>query len=967
MVLRKLSPVPAALALVLAVRCGGITQPELPPPAITSFTAAKSLIGAGDSTTLTAQFTGGAGVINQGVGPVVAGLPVTVQPPVSTTYTLVVSAASAPPAQSQVTVTVAPAPTEPVIQPPATVGPGQTGLTASVTPQAGCTYQWSLDPEGGTITAGANEPTVTFDTAAFGVLTLSCTVTNAAGKSATSTPLSFPLGGPEATSFSADPPTLTEGGSSVLAFGFSGGTAVLSSPGAPDQTLSPGETSLEVTPAATTTYTLTVTAGNGESTSLEAMVTVVPLPVIQQFSAGAAIIGTGTSTQLTAVFQAGPGATATVDNGVGAVDSQASVPTGTLERTTVFTLTVTNAAGKEATAQAKVWVGSLAALAGVPSGEGSADGTAARFVDPTGVAQDSAGHFLVADTHSHTIRRIDPTGTVSTLAGEEGEPGSADGQGDEARFNLPMGVAVDPSGNLVVADSGNGSIRLVTPGGAVSTLATGLNNPTAVALGQDANGNNLVYVADTGSSTIRRVPTDGSAVSILAGQADNPGSQDGPPAQAQFNAPAGLALDSQAEPPALYVADAGNNSIRVVSLDDDSVTTLDDSAAGFRNPQGLALDAVNGVLYVADTGNSAVCRITLDDASVALLAGTPGDPGSGNAPARFNLPQGVALAANGNLVVADTGNATVRAIAPDGTVSTLSGQAGSEGSSNGPSGEFRRPRGLVLNPANGTLYVADQGNAAIRQVAPTGMVSTLASAPFNSPAGLALDGQGNVLVADAGANTVLRITPEGLVSLLAGQDGASGMADSTGEGPAGALFNRPVALAVDGAGNVLVADQGNHAIRRIQPDGTVSTLSEAFVAPAAVALAADGSTIYLADPGNATVMTLVDGQVSALAGMAGRPGSADGTGTAAQLDAPSAIALDASGNLFVTCNGSSTICEITPAGVVTTVVGTPGSSGSAPGPLPAEIPPPWGIAVDPVTGNIYTTIDDAIMKVDFTQ
>ena len=193
-------------------------------------------------------------------------------------------------------------------------------------------------------------------------------------------------------------------------------------------------------------------------------------------------------------------------------------------------------------------------FAGSPTVSGSDDGVAdaARFYLPRGVAVDNAGNVYVADTSNHAIRKI--TGVVSTLAGLVGNPGGADGTGSAARFNQPRGVAVDNSGNVYVADIANNTIRKITPAGAVSTLAglagnpgsadgTGsvarFNNPAGVAL--DNAGN--VYVADTGNHTIRKI-TSGGVVSTLAGLAGNPGSADGTGSAARFIFPVGLAVDS---------------------------------------------------------------------------------------------------------------------------------------------------------------------------------------------------------------------------------------------------------------------------------------------------------------------------------------------------------------------------------------------------------------------------------------
>jgi hypothetical protein len=691
------------LLLALLGACGGYTQPPLPAPAINSFTAAKTVITAGDSTSLTADFVDGAAVIDQGVGPVVDDLPVVVQPAQTTTYTLTDSNAAGDHVSRSVTVVVVAAPAVPVIQPPASVGPGQTGLEASVTAQDGCTYQWTINAAGGVITAGAQSPAVTFSTAAFGVLTLTCTVTNAAGQPAAPATLTLSLGGPNVT-ISANPATITAGESSVLEFSFSGGTGVLSAPGLGDQPIADGATSYTVTPAVTTTYTFTVTDSLGQAFDQPVTVTVVPAPVITQFNAGPGIIGTGATTYLDPVFDGGSGA---VEPGVGAVESQTPAATGTLEHSTTFTLTVTNAAGKTATATTRVLVGSLALLAGVPSGQGAVNGTegAARYNGPAGVVQDASGNLLVADTQNHTIRLISSTGQVSTLAGQEGDPGSADGVGGAARFNLPMGLAIDRASG----------IRQVAPDGTVSTLAGSAghaggadgqgsaatpNNPTGIALGETPDGP-AIFVADTGNATIRRVGFAGLEVTTLAGIAGTTGTADGAAGTATFGAPAGLAWD--ATDSLLFVADAANHSIRQVTLGGE-VTTVTAPGAGLADPQGVALSADDATLYVADTGNSVLDSVALPGGAVSLLAGTAGDAGSTDTPPLFDHPQGLTLDGDGNLLVADTGNATIRQVTAAGQVSTLSGQPGTEGSAAGS--VFSAPYGIAVDPATGNITIS---------------------------------------------------------------------------------------------------------------------------------------------------------------------------------------------------------------------------------------------------------------------
>jgi sugar lactone lactonase YvrE len=333
------------------------------------------------------------------------------------------------------------------------------------------------------------------------------------------------------------------------------------------------------------------------------------------------------------------------------------------------------------------------------AGSGNADGigAAARFNRPIGVATDSAGNVYVADTSNHTIRKITPAGGVSTFAGVAGVSGSADGSGATASFAYPQGVATDRAGNLYVVDQGNNTIRRISPLGAVSTFAgspgsggstdgTGnlarFNFPIGIAT--DAAGN--VFVADSGNFTVRRI-TPAGAVTTLAGTAPGlrgggGGSADGIGAAAHFARPTGVATDSSGN---VYVADQGASTIRKITAAG-VVTTLagvagmrgsgDGSAAAarFHDPIGVATDSV-GNLYVGDTFNNTVRKISPAGA-VSTLAGTAGQIGNTDATgaaARFNAPIGVATDAAGQVYVTDTANNSVRRITPAGVVSTLAG------------------------------------------------------------------------------------------------------------------------------------------------------------------------------------------------------------------------------------------------------------------------------------------------------
>ena len=295
---------------------------------------------------------------------------------------------------------------------------------------------------------------------------------------------------------------------------------------------------------------------------------------------------------------------------------------------------------------------------------------------------DSAGNVYVADMENNTIRKITATGEASTMAGIAGLSGGTDGAGGNARFYGPQGVAADTAGNVYVADTANHTIRKITSGGLVSTLAgqagtngiadgTGANaqfyQPQAVAV--DTAG--TVYVADTLNHTVRKV-TSAGVVSTLAGLAGNFGSADGTNSNARFNWPAGIAVDTAGN---IYVADCFNHTIRQITPGGVSSTLAGmagvwgnadgaNNTARFFGPRGIVVTS-GGILYVADSGNQTIRRLASRGtnwvvSTVAGLAGASGNTdGVGNG-AQFCFPAGLALTGTGTLYVADRGNNTVR-------------------------------------------------------------------------------------------------------------------------------------------------------------------------------------------------------------------------------------------------------------------------------------------------------------------
>jgi sugar lactone lactonase YvrE len=616
----------------------------------------------------------------------------------------------------------------------------------------------------------------------------------------------------------------------------------------------------------------------------------------------------------------------------------------------------------------------------------------ARFQLPEDIQPDGKGNLLVADRWNHRIRRISADGMVSTVAGT-GVPGYKDGPAAEAQFDNPMGVAAAADGTIYVADTFNERIRKIAPDGTVSTVA---GAPSLSADGEtwagafkdgagnvalfndprhlDLDGQGGLYVADTLNNRIRHIDAQGN-VTTFAG--DTYGFQDGvPAAQALFRELQDLRMDKNGK---LWIADTFNHLVRFIGTDGNVGTlaghpkldTNSEPLGGFVDgaEPDVQFDAPfalvpspDGAVYVADTNNWRIRRVETDGSASTVAGSSFG--GSNDGPgteAWLFYPSGLTMDAQGNLMVADTENYSIRKVATDAahTVTTFAGRS-ITGYNDGPGSEARvqYPGQTCIDKA-GNIYIADSGNDLIRKLSPDGTVTTIAgssngykdgpaaTAQFSLPQGIAVDGQGNLYVSDGNNHRIRKITPGGVVSTIAGGGAPDangfyqgGFADGQGDQ---ALFLGPNFISLGPDGNLYVADTGNSRVRMVTPDGTVSTVagggtqadykdgnvSVARLAyPWAVYAAADGS-VYVADSGNNVVRKVKDGAVTTVAGVYELDANGnivnsfnDGPVAQAHFNAPADVVIDPTGNLYVADFYNNRIRKVTTGGTVSTVAGT---------------------------------------------
>lgn len=616
--------------------------------------------------------------------------------------------------------------------------------------------------------------------------------------------------------------------------------------------------------------------------------------------------------------------------------------------------------------------------------------TSAAIGPPQRVAVDAGGNVYFSSSNS--VFKIDGKGMLTRIAGNSRAGFSGDGgPAVQAQLNSPEGVAIDGSGDVFIADTGNNRVREVTPDGNINTIAgTGvpgwegdggpanqalLHAPMGVAV--DANGN--LYIADTANASIREVTTDGN-INTFAGMGYPAYTGDGGAANAaQLNQPQDVTVAPNG---AIFIADTGNGYIRMVTSDGNINSVAGNGGVGYAGDGSVATSAQLGVpmavaadsagnYYLAEFQNNRIRKVdTKGNISTVVGNGNLGFAGDGAAAtsASLNQPTGIAVDGSGNLYIADQWNLRIRKVDSSGNITTIAGSGVLSYSGDGgpaTSAQLSTPQGGAVDRA-GNLYIADSRNGAIRQVSTAGTINTIAT--LGLPLGVAVASGGNVYVSDFAGNTVRMIAPDGTVTTVAG----TGNADTAGDGgpAANADINGPFGLALDSAGNLYIAEFSGNRVRKVGTDGTITTVAgsgiqsyfgdggpatqAALNGPFGVAVDAGGN-LYIADTNNSAIREVTpDGTIQTIAGtgLAGYSGDGGPAANAQMID-PKAIAVDGSGNLYV-ADSANRIRKFRAGGTITTIAGngTLGYSGDGGPATDAQISAPSALSVDG-SGDVF--------------
>ena len=580
------------------------------------------------------------------------------------------------------------------------------------------------------------------------------------------------------------------------------------------------------------------------------------------------------------------------------------------------------------------------------SGDGGGPAAAALRQPGALVNCGAAGATFIADTFNYRIRKVQG-GTITTVVGNGVRGYSGDGGlATQAQISHVFGLACgagNPSVALYIADSDNGVIRALDVNGNISTLWIGLSFPTGLAT-MDAS---TILVADAGTNVVWYLSQSYGSCVVAGTRATSYNCHTGSAINTKLSDPRGLAWDGMS----LYIADAGNNKVRMVDAAGNISTIAGTGIAGFAGDGFPAVNAqlnhptslvFNGTLYVADANNYRVRRFTVGG-NITTIAGngTPSLFGDGGAAtsAQVGNPYAVAVDAAGNEYIADNQNDVIRKIDVNGVITTVAGN-GTNGYSGdqGPatSAQLNDPRGVAVD-ANGNIYISDTGNQRIRTVDfVTGKISTIAgtgaagysgdggaatSARIDSPRALAIDPSGSVYIADTGNNRVRKVMAT-TISTFAG----TGTAGFSGDGglAGAAQLSGPRGLVIKSNGNVVISDTGNNRVRQVAPSGIITTMAGTGVGgpagdggPATSAqlnfpfgLAVDGSgNLFIADTSNHKIRVIgTDGAISTVIAFCGAGYAGDGgVATAAHLNIPYGVAVDSLGNVLIADSNNNRI------------------------------------------------------------
>jgi sugar lactone lactonase YvrE len=562
------------------------------------------------------------------------------------------------------------------------------------------------------------------------------------------------------------------------------------------------------------------------------------------------------------------------------------------------------------------------------SGDGG-QATDASLWDVSDVQADSSGTLYIADKRNHRIRKVDPNGIITTIAGTGTAADSGDGgRAIAAGLDTPYKLALDRRDNTIYVSTRT-RVRKIAPDGTISTYAgngeqkfagdggaataASLSSPGGVAV--DAAGN--VYIADWVDNRVRRVDAATGVISTYAGNGNRDFTGDGGPAvDAALKNPEGLSIDEQGN---LYIADMNNRRVRKVDVKGFISTIAGDgtlefkgdggpaTAAGLFWPQAVAADR-SGAVFIGDTSNFRLRRVGADGI-IQTVAGNgkyrANDAGTAASAAFFLEPEGLAVDQARNTYVADTGRHIVWKIDAGGGISRFAGTGANGCCNTGNPLEvaLSGPSDVAIGP-DGGVYISDRGNARILKVL-NGTATEVAgnteyghsgdgeqatSARLRWPEAIAFDRAGNLYIVDGDSHRIRKVAPDGIITTFAG-NGERGFSGDGGPATA-ATLRFPAGVAVDASGNVYISDQGNARIRQVNTAGVITTVAGNGIegmsgdgGPAIQAslfeperLAVDnGNNLYIADAGNERIrMVGSNGTIQTIAGIGRCEFSGDG-------------------------------------------------------------------------------------------